>query len=169
MATATARDTATVGVIGVGNLLLCDEGVGVHAVRALAADAPGAGVVVVDGGTDPWASLSAVRGCRALLVLDAVAGGRVPGEFHCMALDDIDVASTAMSAHGLTLFHLLHYERLLGNAFEEVRVLGMEPDAVEPGMRLSERCSRRLPAFVDLVRAELRDMRQRLNAEPGGK
>jgi len=159
---------SAVGVIGVGNVLLRDEGVGVHAVRALAQEPPDGGVLLVDGGTDPWAALSSAQDCRALVVLDAVAGGRAAGEFHSLALDEVDVGSTAMSVHGLTLFHLLHYERLLGNAFEEVRVVGMEPEAVEPGMELSEPCLQRLPAFVDLVRAELLGMWRRLNAERGG-
>ena len=51
---------ADVAVIGIGNLLLGDDGLGVHAARALAADAGWDGRVrIIDGGTDPWAALAA--------------------------------------------------------------------------------------------------------------
>ncbi|KPK66271.1 MAG: hypothetical protein AMK73_00470 [Planctomycetes bacterium SM23_32] len=157
-----------VGVIGIGNLLLKDEGVGVHAVRALARRAldDGAspqGIRFVDGGTDPWAALSEVGDCRKLLVLDAVVGGKGPGEFHCLALEDVDTGGAAMSLHGLTLFHLLNYERLLGNGFDDICVLGMEPAEVAPGIGLSELCQARLPAFMDVVTDQIHGMISRDN------
>jgi hypothetical protein len=61
-----------VGVIGIGNLLLRDEGVGVHALQVLDGQMLAGDVRLIDGGTDPWAALSAAEGCSTLLVLDAV-------------------------------------------------------------------------------------------------
>jgi hydrogenase maturation protease len=146
----------SVGVIGIGNLLLKDEGVGVHALQALAVQLPAHDVKLVDGGTDPWAALSAVGGCSTLLVLDAVTGGKAPGEFHCLSLDEVETRNASMSLHGLSLFHLLCYERILGNGFDDVRVLGMEPAAIEPGVGLSDICRAKLPDFVEMVKSEIR-------------
>jgi hydrogenase maturation protease len=158
-----------IAVIGVGNVLLMDEGLGVHAVRALES---GWGcreeVAFIDGGTDPWAALAAARGCRSLLLLDAVGGGKQPGAFYRLELDEVEPAGAVMSLHGLSLFHLLHYERLLGNRFEQVYVLGMEPQSTEPGLELSGCCRDRMPAFVDMVRAELLGLRERLSVHRGG-
>jgi hydrogenase maturation protease len=140
-----------VGVIGIGNLLLRDEGLGVHALRALEQrDLPGE-VKLIDGGTDPWSALTALDGCEALIVLDAVVGGKQPGELHRLGLDDVDARGAAMSLHGVTLFHLLRYEQLVGNGFGEVHVLGMEPAEVAPGIGLSEPCAARLPEFLEAV------------------
>ncbi|MHC4481795.1 MAG: hydrogenase maturation protease [Planctomycetota bacterium] len=160
---------ARVGVIGIGNVLMMDEGLGVHAVRALAEDSPGEWVELIDGGTDPWAALSAAKGCRALLLLDAVAGGAAPGSLHRLSLQEVEPGRPGVSLHDVTLVHLLDCERLLGSAFEEVRVLGMEPAAVEPGIGLSEPCRRQLPAFVEMARAEIREVQTRLNAGQGGR
>ncbi|MGD2174967.1 MAG: hypothetical protein PVJ27_06150, partial [Candidatus Brocadiaceae bacterium] len=64
-----------------------------------------------------------------------------------------------------SLFHLVRYEALLGNAFDEVRVLGMEPDVVEPGIGLSERCRQELPALVKMAREEIAELQARLVAQ----
>jgi len=146
----------SVGVIGIGNLLLKDEGVGVHAVQALAAQLAADGVKLVEGGTDPWGALSAVGGCRTLFVLDAVTGGKAPGEFHSLSLDEVETRNASMSLHGLSLFHLLAYERILGRGFDDVRVLGMEPAEIEPGVGLSDVCRSKLADFVEMVKSEVR-------------
>jgi len=137
-------------------------------VRVLAEAEDLEGVRIIDGGTDPWAALARAEGCRALVALDAVAGGKEPGEFHRLLLEEIDSTGAALSLHGVTLFHLLRYERLLGNGFEHIRVLGMEPHVVDYGVGLSALCQRRLPAFVQMVRAEVADVRRRLCAGQGG-
>ncbi|MHC4592513.1 MAG: hydrogenase maturation protease [Planctomycetota bacterium] len=158
-------DGPMIGVIGIGNLLLTDDGVGVHAVRALAEDSVAGRVEFIDGGTDPWAALSAAKGCRALVVLDAVVGDGAPGEFHRLSLDEVAVGVASMSLHGITLFHVLEYERLLGNGFEEVRVVGMEPAVVEPGVGLSDPCAGRLADFVGAAKMAIDEVRSRLSAD----
>jgi len=154
--TASGPTRAGVGVIGIGNLLLRDEGFGVHALRALAGELEADGVRLIDGGTDPWSALSAAEGCRVLVVLDAVVGGKAPGECHALSLDEVEMQNAAMSLHGLTLFHLLRYEKLLGDGPERVRVLGMEPDVVEAGMGLSDCCRQSMPAFIRMAKDEIR-------------
>ncbi len=152
-----------VAVIGIGNLLLKDEGFGVHAVRELGRRPAQAGVKLIDGGTDPWSAFEEAEGCESLLVLDAVQGGKQPGDFHSMPLDEVDPGDALMSLHGLTMFHLLRYEALLGNTFREVRVLGIEPATVEPDIGLSGPCRRRLAEFVGVAVQEIDDMLERLS------
>jgi hydrogenase maturation protease len=158
-----------VGVIGIGNVLLCDEGLGIHAVRAFAAQ-HGADelTLAIEGGTDPWAALQAASGCAALILVDAVRGGKAPGELYRLALEDVETAGAILSLHGITLFHLLQYERLVGNEFGEVVLLGMEPFSIGPGLQLSEGCSERLAALVEMVSREVGVVRERLAARRGG-
>ncbi len=162
-----ASDGPAIGVIGIGNLLLGDEGMGVHAVRALADEGPIPGVKLIDGGTDPWGALSAAERCSALLLLDAVAAGKEPGQLHRLELDEVETGHALMSLHGVSMFHLLQYERLCGNRFEEVVVLGMEPLTVEPGIGLSRPCRERLPALLGLVRDEIQAIRGRMSRQGG--
>ncbi|MFO8006566.1 MAG: hydrogenase maturation protease [Candidatus Brocadiia bacterium] len=154
-----------VAVIGIGNLLLMDEGLGVHALRELEQEVQSDGVRCIDGGTDPWSALSAAEGCRGLVLLDAVLGGKTPGEFHRMELEQVEASDAVMSLHGLSMFHLVQYEALLGRSYTETLVLGMEPEVIEPGIGLSERCRRRLPEFVRMARAEITAVRERLGPQ----
>ncbi len=154
----------SVAVVGIGNLLLADEGLGVDAVRELAGSAASAGVKFIDGGTDPWAAFREAEGCRALLVLDAVQGGKAPGDFHSLPLEEVETRGAIMSLHGVTMYHLLHFEALLGNTFEEVRVLGMEPGRVRPEIGLSEPCKDRMQEFAALAAGEIDGMLKRLSA-----
>jgi hydrogenase maturation protease len=148
----------SVGVIGIGNLLLKDEGVGVHALRALQRAHGSNGVRFIDGGTDPWQAISRAEGCEDLLVLDAVLGDREAGAFYRLNLEQVESSPAGLSLHGVTLFHLIHYERLTGNGFRRIRVLGMEPASMEPHIGLSEVCRERLPAFVEMVKDEIQKM-----------
>jgi len=161
-------DGPPIGVIGIGNVLLRDEGIGVHAVRALKGQLSQGNVRLIDGGTDPWSALSAAQGCAALIVLDAVVGGEQPGQFHTFALEELELDGAVLSLHGVTLFHLLRYERLLGRDVPHVRVLGMEPATVEPGVGLSEACRRNMPAFVAMAAAQIRSLQEHLSGRQGG-
>ncbi len=153
-----------VAVVGIGNLLLQDEGVGVHAVKRLHDAAPRHGVTYVDGGTDPWAAFARVAECEVVLVLDAVLGGHEPGSVYTMSLQEVESADAVLSLHGVTMFHLLQYEALVGNRFAEVRVVGMEPESVGPGIGLSDRCAQRMPEFLDAVVSEIDGVQRRLAA-----
>lgn len=152
---ASKRAEPTIGVIGIGNRLMGDEGLGVEAVQAMGRRGLPEGVELVDGGTDPWSALSSAEDCRCLILLDAILGGGEPGSLYRLGLEEVDVGSRVLSLHGVTLFHLLNYERLLGNEFDEVVVLGMEPQRVEPGIGLSERCRQALEDFVRMAEQEI--------------
>ena len=72
--------TPSIAIVGVGNLLLSDDGAGIHAVHRLQRDA-GVGSVarIIDGGTVGPDLLAEVCGCEKLLIVDAVDAGLPPG------------------------------------------------------------------------------------------
>jgi len=163
-----AARAVRLAVIGIGNLLLQDEGLGVHAVRELAEADPTDDVLYIDGGTDPWLALQRARGCSSLLLVDAVLGGRAPGACYSFGMDEVEPTEAVLSLHGVTLYHLIQYEKLLGNGFDEVRLVGMEPFAVDPGIGLSARCRERLPELIELARREIRGALERCALRQGG-
>ncbi len=158
---------ATVGVIGIGNRLMKDEGLGVEALRRLRGRSL-QGAELIDGGTDPWSALEAAAGCGSLVVVDAVLGGEPAGTIYRLSLEEVEGDGAVMSLHGITLYHLVQYERLLGNTFGEVRVVGMEPAAVEPGIGLSDVCAERMDGFLEAIEEEIDKVKDRLCAGQGG-
>jgi hydrogenase maturation protease len=135
-------------VAGVGNILLGDEGVGVHAVRALdagAATLPG-DATLVDAGTSLLDVLPLCRDAALLVVIDAVRAGRAPGTVYRLPLDrravpaeasPVTGASGSWSLHDWTVFDALSAGARLGLAPARVVLLGVEPASVEPGTALS--------------------------------
>ncbi len=154
-----------VAVVGMGNVLMRDDGAGVRAVRELERAIARHDVIFVDGGTDPWSALDAARGCRALVVLDALLGGGQAGDVYVMALDEMKTRTPTRSLHDVTVFDLVRLDAALGRGFSNVMVIGMEPGRIEAGIGLSPQCEERLPVLVDAAAREI----HRLTAEPMGE
>lgn len=144
-------------VLGVGNILLQDEGVGVHAVDALqnGYDLP-AGVEVIDGGTSGMDLLEIIAGRDHLIVVDAVKTGQPPGTVVRLGSDQVRAFfRTKISPHQLGLSDVLASATLSGEQPREVSLIGMVPHSVDTGLELSALAMRRLRTLVDMTVAEL--------------
>jgi hydrogenase maturation protease len=136
-------------VLGLGNELFTDEGVGVVVGRRVEElDLPG--VEVLDGGTLGIALLPEIEGRDALLVLDAVAkAGAQPGEIVEFAEDDLYRPLKLMySAHQVGIDETLAAARLMGTAPRRARAVGLVPYSLETGYGLSPQAQDRLDALL---------------------
>ncbi len=144
-------------ILGIGNLLLSDESVGVRALEALrdSHDVPPE-VTLIDGGTSGMELLEDLEGVDLLIVLDAVFANRAPGSFIRLSGDEVPVFFRRMlSPHQVGLSEVLASLDLLGRAPREVVVLGVQPLTFETGMMLSAPVAARVP---DLVNAAVREL-----------
>jgi len=158
-----------IAVIGMGSLLMQDDGVGIHALRALEdAGAADEAVALVDGGTDAWSALWAARGARHLVLLDAVRGGGEPGRVYRFALDEAKVAQDWTSLHDVSVADLVRLRTGEDEEFESVIVIGMEPARIEPGTELSAVCREALPAMVQAARDEIEGLKH-IDTVPGAQ
>jgi hydrogenase maturation protease len=130
-------------ILGVGNLLMSDDGVGVHAARGLARNPP-PGVEVVDAGTDVLSTLPFLERASHALIIDAVRAGGSPGDFFCLSEREISTRFGTPNAHAINLLASRH---LLppGAAWPQILVLGIEPERLDYGMTLSSTVAAALP------------------------
>jgi hydrogenase maturation protease len=144
-------------VVGVGNLIHTDDGLGIHAIRKLQADprVP-TGVELIDGGTFGIELLAYLENCSKLLLLDAVDVGRSPGELVRMAGEDLFGLSGGASVHQLGVADLLATLPLVSNAPEEVVLLGVQPASTDWGCELTGPVAVAVDALVDLTVEQLR-------------
>lgn len=144
-------------VLGVGNILLADEGVGVHAVEALRADYQiPPNVTLIDGGTSAMELLEDLEGLDLLLVLDTVRAGRVPATLIRLSGDQVPMFFHArLSPHQVGLAEVLATLDLLGQTPGETIVLGVEPVSFETQLGLTEPVAARLPELVQAAVDEL--------------
>jgi len=151
---------APVLVLGMGNILLEDEGLGIHALRLLQQryELPSE-VEFLDGGTSGMALIEQISGRRHLLVLDAVQTGDPPGTLVNMSDQDVPVYfGLRVTPHQLGLSDVLASLKLTEEQPDEVTVLGLVPRSLEMSLDLSEQIGSRLEDLVEAVVEELHSL-----------
>ena len=145
-------------VLGLGNIIMRDEGLGVRACERLTRHyrLPD-DVNVLDGGTLGLDLLPYLEGVTDLLIIDAVNAGAPPGSLVRLENEQIPQAlALKMSMHQVGLQELLAVMALRGQTPPRVVLWGMEPLILEPGLDLSEPVLANLDTLVASVVAELR-------------
>ena len=145
-------------LIGLGNILLRDEGVGVQAVRALLEryEVPSS-LEIVDGGTSGLDLLPFIEGRDRVLFVDAVNFGQEPGYLGELNNEKIPAFFAAKSSlHHLGLADVLAAAQLLDTLPKEVCLIGIQPHTLEPGLELSPVLQARLDDFLEQILAKLR-------------
>ncbi|MCB9948738.1 MAG: HyaD/HybD family hydrogenase maturation endopeptidase [Rhodospirillaceae bacterium] len=156
-AAATDGGAPDILVLGIGNVLLRDEGIGVHAVARLTErfDLPTT-VAVVDGGTTGLDLLDLMAHRGHVIIVDAVAHDGAPGTV--VRLTDGEIPAflrMKLSPHQLGLADLLAVLRLTDEQPHGLTLLGLQPEDMELGLELSPRLASRIDTLVDAVAAEL--------------
>jgi hydrogenase maturation protease len=140
-------------VVGIGNVLLRDEGIGCHVVHALKR-VPLPDVELIDGGTCPDA-LDLLGDVDKLIIVDAVKGGGVPGQIYRFRPEDITPEQKpALSLHDTSLIDCLKLIRLCHNIGETV-IIGVEPRELSWGLELSPELQEKMPRIMDAILEEL--------------
>ncbi len=145
-------------VLGVGNILLSDEGIGVHAVNALAAryELP-PGVEIVDGGTSAMDCLDQLASADLLLIADCVRGGHEPGTLVRLGDGELNAFfRTKISPHQVGICDVLATLTLHGIAPARTVLIGAEPKSFGLGMEPTPELAAKLPALVEALAAELK-------------
>jgi hydrogenase maturation protease len=101
-------------ILGIGNLLMGDEGVGVHAIRALEELGTPAGVEILDGGTGGFHLLSCLRDYPTVILIDATLDGREPGTVEVIVPKFLSDYPRTLAAHDIGLRDLVESAALLG-------------------------------------------------------
>jgi len=143
-------------VLGVGNLLLSDEGVGVHvAQRMMTMDMPPE-VQVVEGGTDGFGLVNVITEADRMILIDAVKGGGQPGSIYRFEIEDCppypDIFKT--SVHQISILEVIHLSSLIGST-PRTTIIGIEPACVEMGMELSPPVAAKIPKIIQMIEEEV--------------
>ena len=140
-------------VLGLGNLLLADEGVGVHVAQRLLDSEAIDDVVVLDVGNAVLDALPAIAAADKVIVVDAMKGGGLPGTVYRLSIEDCSSAGPIGSVHGFDMKSVLH---LVGRKEPpEVTVIGIEPEVIGWSTELSLAVAEALPDVMATVRQEL--------------
>lgn len=136
-------------ILGVGNLLLSDESVGVHIVNQLERDYDfPPGVELVDGGTAGMELLDFIASREHVLIVDAVLTGDAPGTVVTLKDDEVPALfNNKVSPHQLGLSDLLGALKLTEESPKNIFLVGVVPESVEPGLEMTKTIAGVIPAM----------------------
>jgi hydrogenase maturation protease len=143
-------------VIGIGNLLMSDDGVGIHAVRYLEGKLPES-VPLVEGGVYGIDLLTYLEGRDKAIFIDAIDAGEEPGAVFRFSPREVrrSQETPAVSLHDLGLYDLIAAAQLMEQCPEDIIVIAVQVKSMETGMELSREVRDSLPHVHRLVLEEL--------------
>ena len=143
-------------VLGIGNILLRDEGVGVRVIESMRGAPLPDGAELVDGGTAGADLVDLLADRPKVIVIDALDADSKPGSVFRLRADELMPDPGEMvSLHQLGLLQSLSIAARLGCSPKEVVVFGIQPKEISPGLTLTDEVQDAVPRTVAAVLAEL--------------
>ena len=141
-------------ILGIGNTLLQDEGVGVHVIDYLKESGKlPANVSLLDGGTLSFSLVADIEDADKLIIIDAAELGAAPGTVRCMENEEMDsfIGGIRRSVHEVSLLDLMDMARLTGFLPRQRALLGIQPEVVDWGEQPSARVRAAIPEAASQV------------------
>jgi len=146
-------------VLGLGNPLMGDEGIGVYLIERLAKSADAyPNVEFIDAGTGGLSVLHHIEGRRKAVLIDCALMDEPPGTLRRFTPDEVRSTKVLahQSLHEADLMRILALARQLGQAPEEIVIVGIQPEQIAPGRPLSRTLMDRIEEYVAVVLRELK-------------
>ena len=145
-------------ILGLGNVLLGDDGAGVHLLERLREDLGTEAAHFIDGGTSSFSLLSHVENATMMLVLESVDIGERPGTFACFegaAMDRFLAGMKRRSIHEAGLIDVLDIARNLGRLPPRRALLCIQPAHIVSSRRMSQVLEDSAPDALRLAKSVL--------------
>ncbi|MDD5773408.1 MAG: HyaD/HybD family hydrogenase maturation endopeptidase [bacterium] len=151
------KKVKTTLILGIGNILLKDEGVGVHVAQQMMKMPLPENVEVIDGGTAGLDLLLYIKGRTKIIVIDCVRGGKKPGIIYRLVPEDlVKDESKILSLHQVDFHETLNLLSMTTAIMPEVIIIGIEPKEHSSWkMELSPLIKRKIPKIIELVKKEI--------------
>ncbi len=147
-------------VLGLGNPLMADEGVGCRIVeRFLAQVDKYPDIDFIDSGTDGMTILHLIANRKKVILIDCAYMGTKPGTIRKFTPDDVQTVKKLahQSLHEADILKILTMSKQLGQYPEEVIIFGIEPETIAQKQNLSETISQKLDKYVAVISSELKE------------
>ncbi len=145
-------------VVGLGNTLMADEGIGcVIASRFLSQQEKYPGVEFIDAGTGGMSLLHIISGRGKVIIIDCAIMGTEPGTIKRFTPEEAKSVKqlSNYSLHEGDVLKIIEMARKLGQYPEQIIIFGIEPQRIETGRQLSERLSAKLTEYTKIISEEL--------------
>ncbi|MDI3257111.1 MAG: HyaD/HybD family hydrogenase maturation endopeptidase [Kyrpidia sp.] len=155
----TVEKQPRITILGIGNILYSDEGVGIHVLPLLEeVFANDENVSVVDGSTDGIKLLGSVESSDYLIVIDAIHAGEKEGSLIVLHGEEIPAhCGRKMSIHQITFQEVLFAAQLRESYPKRIVMIGTQPASLELGVELSDTVKEHLSDLVERVKKQVKE------------
>ncbi|MEW6556741.1 MAG: HyaD/HybD family hydrogenase maturation endopeptidase [Elusimicrobiota bacterium] len=152
-----------IAVVGFGNILMGDEGVGVHVIKELQNPSTfyrlPSTVELIDGGTASFDVILSLKNVDKLIIIDAIKNGGISGEiykfqnFQISKFGNLEIEK--LSLHDINIIDALKIAGKVGQLPKEIIFIGIEPKEILPKLELSEEVKNKIPEVIKMVMSEI--------------
>jgi hydrogenase maturation protease len=141
-------------IVGIGNLLCRDEGIGVHVIQEMENMKLPDHIDLLDMGTSTMDLISYLEGVKKLIAIDSMKAGGAPGTIYkCRPEDLLPEEKGPISLHEIGLLESLNMAQKMGMKIDTV-IIGVEPKILDWGMELTEEVKIKIPTIIEAVLKE---------------
>jgi len=142
-------------IIGIGNILRKDDGIGVHVINELEKEGLPSTIQLVDGGTSTLDMLGYFLDYERIIVVDCLKAGYEPGTIYKIKAEEIkNYKKESLSIHDVQILDVVKMANMM-DRFPNVVIFGIEPKEIEFDLELSELMKSKIPEVIRLIRKEL--------------
>ena len=146
-------------VIGVGNLLLMDEGIGIHVINELEKHKLPENVDIYDGGTGGFKLIDLMHEAKRVIFIDAVETGKAPGTITTFTSKDVRsiYPKKKYSLHDTDLLEVIKMAELLDNP-PEIEIVGVQPKTINYGITPSKELRDAMPNIINTILCKIEEV-----------
>lgn len=146
-------------VIGIGNLLLMDEGIGVHTINELEKHDLPESIEIYDGGTGGFKLIDLMHGAARVIFIDAVETGKAPGSVTIFSTEEVCSIynKKKYSLHDTDLMEIIKMTEMLGNP-PMIEIVGVQPKTISYGTTLSKELAGSMSNIVNTVLRKIEEV-----------
>jgi len=142
-------------IIGIGNILLQDDGVGVHVIKQLENENLPSTIELVDGGTSTLDTLGFFLDFKKVIVVDCLRAGLEPGTIYKIKPDDIkNYKKENLSIHDVQILDVVKMANMM-NKYPDVVIFGIEPEKIAVGLEMTLIMVSKIPEIIGNIKKEL--------------
>jgi len=142
-------------IIGIGNILLQDDGVGVHVIKQLEDEKLPSTIELVDGGTSTLDMLGFFLDFKKVIVVDCLRAGLKPGTIYKIKPEDIkNYKKENLSIHDVQILDVARMANMM-NKYPEVVIFGIEPEKISLDLEMTEIMVSKIPEIIRNIKKEL--------------
>jgi len=142
-------------ILGIGNILLQDDGVGVHVIKQLENEKLPSTIELVDGGTSTLDTLGLFLDYKKVIVVDCLRAGLKPGTIYKIKPEDIsNYKKENLSIHDVQILDVVKMANMM-NKYPEVVIFGIEPEKIAVDLEMTQIMVSKIPEIISNIKKEL--------------